>query len=298
MAAVDAAPDALEPLLANADVVAANFNAPQQTVLSGPREHVDAAVAWCRERDIGARLLPVACAFHSPHVAAAQRRFVEELARTPIAAPRTPVYSNTTGDRHPDDGKAIAAVLGEHLVRPVEFVREVEAMHRDGARVFVEVGPRAVLTGLVGRILGEREHLAVPVDRPGRAGLAALLQCLAALASEGAAVNVERLFRGRSAKRIDLAAIGPDDERAHRPGTWLVDGGRAWPADAPPSPPSPEEQPVVMTPPPQPVPANGDRAGDVMARYQQVMQRFLDTQSSVMLAYLGAPRRGRLERRG
>ena len=41
-------------------------------------------------------------------------------------------------------------------------------MYDDGARLFVEVGPRSVLTGLVPRILGEREHLAVPMDRSGR----------------------------------------------------------------------------------------------------------------------------------
>ena len=38
-------------------------------------------------------------------------------------------------------------------------------MYRDGARVFVEVGPRSVLTGLVARILGDREHLAVAAHR-------------------------------------------------------------------------------------------------------------------------------------
>ena len=79
MAAVDAPPDALAPLLEGGGVVAANLNSPRQTVLSGPREHVEAAVEWCREREIGARMLPVACAFHSPHVAGAQQRFAQEL---------------------------------------------------------------------------------------------------------------------------------------------------------------------------------------------------------------------------
>ncbi len=65
------APDALAPLLEGGGVVAANLNSPRQTVLSGPQEHVEAAVEWCRERGVGARMLPVACAFHSPHVAGA-----------------------------------------------------------------------------------------------------------------------------------------------------------------------------------------------------------------------------------
>jgi acyl transferase domain-containing protein len=331
MAAIDAAPDSLRPVLERGDVVAANLNAPEQTVLSGPRPRVEAAVEWCRGHDIRARLLPVACAFHSPHVALAQRRLAEELERTPLAEPRIPVFSNTTGERHADDPAAIAAVLAEHLIRPVKFVREVEAMYRAGARVFVESGPRSVLTGLVGAILGEREHLAVASHRPGASGLAQLLHCLAALAAEGVPLDLERLFRGRSARRVEVASSAADERP--RPGTWLVNGGRARPAEdqsfdaarSPGPPPSTqsEEEPLVTTsstnggsppaaparvpaapadvpsaPPPVPAPAapipaaprSGDRVGDVMGRYQTVMQHFLETQRAVMLTYLGAPR--------
>jgi acyl transferase domain-containing protein/NADP-dependent 3-hydroxy acid dehydrogenase YdfG len=317
MAAVDAAPDSLRPVLERGDVVAANLNAPEQTVLSGPRARVEAAIAWCQGQDIRARPLSVACAFHSPHVAPAQRRLAEELERAPLTEPRIPVFSNTTGERHADDPAAIAAVLAEHLIRPVEFVREVEAMYRAGARVFVESGPRSVLTGLVARILGEREHLAVASHRAGASGLTQLLHCLAALAAEGVPVDFERLFRGRSARRVEVAS-STADERS-RPGTWLVNGGRARPAEgravdaarSPEPPPStqPEEEPLVTTsstnggsppaaPPPIPAPAapiaaaplSGDRVGDVMGRYQTVMQHFLETQRAVMLTYLGSPR--------
>src|SRR6185436_16899047 len=178
-------------------VVIANVNAPLQTVVSGSRAAIEAAVAWCTERDVRARRLPVACAFHSSFVEPAQRRLAEMLRKTQLASPRIPVYSNTTAGQYPDDPAAIAEILGEHLIRPVEFSREVGAMYDDGARIFVEVGPRSVLTGLVGRILGERPHLAIPVDQTGRGGLTQLLHCLAALAAEGVVLDLERLFDGR-----------------------------------------------------------------------------------------------------
>ena len=101
MAAIDAAPEALDGLLAEVDVVIANLNAPQQTVVSGSRAAIEAAVAWCTERDVRARRLPVACAFHSPLVAPAQRRLAEMLRETQLASPRIPVYSNTTAGPYP-----------------------------------------------------------------------------------------------------------------------------------------------------------------------------------------------------
>jgi acyl transferase domain-containing protein/NAD(P)H-dependent flavin oxidoreductase YrpB (nitropropane dioxygenase family)/NADP-dependent 3-hydroxy acid dehydrogenase YdfG len=311
MAAVDAAPETLAPLLADGGVVAANLNAPLQTVISGPRARIEQAIGWCEQHDVHARTLPVACAFHSPHVAGAQQRLAEEFEREQFAAPTIPVYSNTTGAAH--EPAEIAAVLAEHLAQPVQFVSEIEAMYEDGARVFVEVGPRAVLTGLAGQILGDREHVAVPIDRPGRSGLIQLLHCLAALAAEGAPVAYEHALRDRGARRCDLTR--PPAPRP--PGTWLVDGGRARPADEPqrlplePDEPPKEQPPVTsmstngagarmpLTTPEHPVPLPdglgghapppGD-AASVMIHYQQLMQQFLETERAVMLGYLGAAR--------
>ncbi len=70
-------------------VVVANQNAPRQTVMSGPTADVEAAVTALRDAGFGAKRIPVACAFHSPLVAAAGRAFAEVLAGVAIerAAP-------------------------------------------------------------------------------------------------------------------------------------------------------------------------------------------------------------------
>jgi acyl transferase domain-containing protein len=318
MLAVTAPADAVAPLLAtDGELVVANRNAPAQTVLSGSRAAIERALGWCKVHDLSAQRLPVACAFHSDYVAPAQRRLAELLAELPISAPRIPVFSNTTGAPYPAEPAAVAAQLAEHLVRPVDFVAEVEAMYATGARLFVEAGPRGVLSGLVGRILGDRPHVCVPVDRPGRPGLVQLLDGLAALAAEGVPVDVRRLHRGRAVP----AAPGQLSRS-----TWMVNAARAWPAgepktDAPApvrvtvaderAPERPTEQqrmvPVIPSsapstnghgngaravhPPPEaavllPDAPAADRAAHVMARYQDVMQQFLDTERSVMLTYL------------
>lgn len=297
MAAVEAGPDELVELAQAGDVVLANLNAPRQTVLSGPRAAVERAVEWCTAHGLRARALPVACGFHSPCVEPARQRLAALLADARITPPRLPVFSNTTGRVYPGDPAQIAALLAEHLVRPVEFVREVEAMHAAGGRVFVEVGPRNVLTGLVGRVLGDRPHIAVAVDRPGDHGQTALLECLAALAAEGAPVAHDALFAGRSSQQLDLMTLAPaTPPPARTAATWLVNGGRARPASESLTPPVPVEiEELRMTATngaaapaaPQPAPGPAYPAGDVMAHYQRLMQQFLDTQRSVMLAYLG-----------
>ncbi|WP_341716227.1 SDR family NAD(P)-dependent oxidoreductase [Micromonospora sp. FIMYZ51] len=231
MAAARATPDDLRPQLDGSDLVVANLNAPTQTVVSGRRASVEAFVARCQAAGLAVHMLPVSCAFHSPLVAPARQRLAELLRTTAFAAPRIPVYANSTAAAYPQDPATLVDLLADHLVRPVRFVEQVEAMFAADARVFVEVGPRKVLSGLVAGILGDRPHLAVPVDVPGRPAVATMLGCLAALAAEGAPVDVRPWFAGRSPGDLDLAALA--NRPAARPGRWLVDGGRARPASTP-----------------------------------------------------------------
>src|SRR5262249_38749128 len=76
MAAVGSSADAIAPLLEGIeDVVIANYNAPDQSVISGPTHGVKEAVTRLQAAGLTARAIPVACAFHSPVVADASRRF-------------------------------------------------------------------------------------------------------------------------------------------------------------------------------------------------------------------------------
>ncbi|MEV6676503.1 SDR family NAD(P)-dependent oxidoreductase [Streptomyces erythrochromogenes] len=215
MAAVSAAPEEVRELAARAGCVVANHNAPRQCVISGPSPAVAAAVAALREAGLSAGPIPVACAFHSEVVAGAAASLAGELARTPVAAPAVPVWSNTTAERYPATAEGVRGLAARQVAEPVRFVEQVEAMYASGVRTFVEAGPGRVLSGLVGRILGERPHTAVPLDVPGEDGLVRLVTALAELAVAGVAVAPEALFRGRTSRLPDRAP--------RRPG-WLVDG--------------------------------------------------------------------------
>lgn len=203
-------------------VVVANRNAPDQTVLSGPAEAIDRLVAHLKERSIRAHRLPVSGAFHSALMEPAAAPLREAIADLDIAVPSLPVFSNQTAAPYPSSPEDVSAHLGEHLLSPVDFVGQIESMYDVGARVFVEVGPGRVLTGLVGRILGERAHTAVSLDA-GK-GMNGLLLALGQLAATGIDVKFTALFEGRECQPVDLRE---EAQPVELPATlWYVDGGR------------------------------------------------------------------------
>ncbi|MBV8729450.1 MAG: acyltransferase domain-containing protein, partial [Acidobacteriia bacterium] len=229
MAAVEADPAAVNAVIKDiAGVCLANANAPRQSVISGTPAAVKLAVAQFTAQGTTARMIPVACAFHSPLVAPAQQRLAQFLSAASMAKLSFSVYSNTTAAPYPEDPTACKELLSQHLVRPVEFVREIEAMYAAGARVFVEVGPRGVLTGLAGEILGDRPKLAVPSNQSSRPGLPQFLHLLGQLAAHGYALKLDRLYQDRSDRVVDLAAL-PTGQKQLPPSVWLVNGARAKP---------------------------------------------------------------------
>ncbi|HEY6361241.1 MAG TPA: SDR family NAD(P)-dependent oxidoreductase [Vicinamibacterales bacterium] len=206
----------------------ANFNAPRQTIIAGVTAAVDAAVGALARAGISARLLPVACAFHTPLMHAARARFDEALASAAFAAPRIPVYSNTLAAPYPDDAAGIARILSNHLEAPVRFVAEIRAMYDAGARIFVEVGPRGVLTALARQIVPDA--MAVALDHADKPGIVPLLHGLAQLAACGVNVDPTRLFQGRVVEALDRQ-LGPIERR--RAPAWVVNGAGARPVSAP-----------------------------------------------------------------
>ena len=140
--------------------VAANLNAPDQTVISGDPAGVERAGERCRA--LGARrVLPlkVSGAFHSPLMAQAVDGLHEALHQVQFADPRFPVVANASAEPV-STGTDAARLLLDQLTAPVRWVECVQrmALLAPGAR-FVEVGPGAVLSGLIRRIVPEAETL-------------------------------------------------------------------------------------------------------------------------------------------
>ena len=231
MAAVAAGVEVVASRLASfRHVAAVNENGPHQTVIAGPRRELAEASQTLLSAGFRVKELPVAGAFHTDLVAGIRAPLAEAASRAVAAGPDRPVYSNLDARPYPGDVAAIAAQVGEHAVRPVRFAATIEAMHADGARVFVEVGPGSVLTGLVGSILGDRPHLAVACDSASKPGIRSLLLSLARLVAAGVPARFDRLADGRATRTLNLANLPVGDgSPAPSPTTWLVNGSRSRP---------------------------------------------------------------------
>lgn len=155
MAAVLALPDEkVEELCAEVDdvVAPANFNCPGQVVISGTIEGIDAACEKMLAAGAKRALkLRVGGAFHSPLMAPAQEELAEAIEAADFHTPVCPIYQNVDGKPHTDP-KEIKENLIKQLTAPVRWTQDVEAMIADGADEFIELGPGAVLQGLVKKI--------------------------------------------------------------------------------------------------------------------------------------------------
>ena len=205
----------------------ANHNAPTQSILAGSSDVIDAVVTKLTEKGYSASRLPVAAAFHSPFVEPASKALEKFMAGIHIKEAAMPVYSNTTASAHPTDAAGIRANLVEQLSQPVEFVAEIEAMYQAGARVFVEIGPKGVLSRLVRLILEGRPHLSIAVEGADD-GLIGLLHAIASLTANGVPLDLGGLYAGRDCREISLDDLaGSSREQMPPAHAWMLNGSGA-----------------------------------------------------------------------
>ena len=133
-------------------VVPANYNCPGQIVISGTNAGIDKACELLKEAGAKRALkLSVGGAFHSPLMNPAKEELEKAINETLFSDPICPVYQNVTtvAETQPE---AIKKNLIAQLTAPVKWTQSVEHMIADGATEFVELGPGAVLQGLVKKI--------------------------------------------------------------------------------------------------------------------------------------------------
>ncbi|SFP09110.1 enediyne polyketide synthase [Amycolatopsis arida] len=199
MAGLAASPDQAAGFFRDDDVVIAGYNAPRQTVVSGPAEAVDRVCTRARAAGVTATRINVSHAFHSPSVEPAALAMAEHLAGFDFGRLTRPVLSTVTGDvLHAAED--LRALLQDQVVLPVRF-REAAAKAAERADLVLEVGPGRVLTGLLAEIAPGKPVLPVDTDS---GSLVPLLRVLGAAFALGAPVRADVLFADRVVRPLSL----------------------------------------------------------------------------------------------
>lgn len=135
-------------------VVPANYNTDEQIVVSGEVSGVERVMHLAKEAGAKRAVrLPVSGAFHSPLMEPAEKGLRDALASTNFAEPAFPVYSNVT-EKESTGAADARELLATQLTSPVRWAGEITNIaSRFPEALFVELGPGAVLTGLLSRIV-------------------------------------------------------------------------------------------------------------------------------------------------
>jgi polyketide-type polyunsaturated fatty acid synthase PfaA len=145
-------------------VLVANVNSNKQVVLGGSTEALKSAEEHLISQGFSVAPLSVAAAFHTDFVKHAQVPFSNFVRQQHFKAAQIPVYSNTTGMEYPSDLNDLKSILKNQMLNPVLFKKQIENIYDAGGRIFVEFGPKGILTSLVGDILEGKEHHAIAIN--------------------------------------------------------------------------------------------------------------------------------------
>ncbi len=141
-------------------LLVANRNSPVQSVISGSVAAIERAEAVAAARKMRAVRLQVAGAFHSPLMQPAVQPIIDELAALEFASPAFPIAENVSGTLVADAGE-LRALLERHVISPVRWYDDAQALAAAGATTFLECGPGDVLTKMAKRVVPGSRAVAV-----------------------------------------------------------------------------------------------------------------------------------------
>jgi acyl transferase domain-containing protein len=207
MAAVAAGPEELRALLAQHPAISlAAANAERSTVVSGPAAALEALCRDLERHGMDARPLAVDAAFHSAMMDPILAELEDLAAQAGFAAPRMPVASNVTGACHAADAPPSPSYWARHARDPVRFKDGLATLWARGHRLFVEIGPRPMLSLLTSGDLGDAGCFAASMAE--RREWQTLLDCACVLWAEGADLDWEAFDADYPRRRVAQPA-GP-----------------------------------------------------------------------------------------
>ncbi len=188
MAAVSAPLEKVDEVIKSIEgyVVIANINSPLQSVLGGSTAAIDEAIAKFTAAGFQAVKIPVSHAFHTKIVAPASDPLRSVIARMNVQSPRIPIIANVTGELYPTEREEILDILTRQVASPVQFVKGMQTLYSQGARIFIEAGPKRVLNALAQDNLKENSDVTIiATNHPRKGGKASFNEALCGIYAAG-----------------------------------------------------------------------------------------------------------------
>ena len=233
MAAVLAPLDEIERVVDSIDgyVVIANVNSPSQAVIGGATAAVEAAIEAFGDAGHTAIRLPVSHAFHTSIVAPASEPLRQALHRLDLTAPTLPIVANVDGELYPmgpDVQDRMLDILARQVASPVQFVKGLHTLYAQGARVFVEVGPKKALHGFVEDALGQQHDdvVALFTNHPKQGDIVAFNQALCGLYAAGLGGPAEESTKAPTEAPAPTEAVAVPEPAATAPPVATVPDDR------------------------------------------------------------------------
>ncbi len=222
----------------DSSLTVAALNAPRNTVVSGPDAAIGALMERAQRAGVATARLPVSHGFHSPAMAPMVQAFTELLAQLDLVPPARALVSSLSGELA---GAEVAepAYWCDQVLAPVRFAQGVETLQAQGARLFVDLGPRPSLINLAKQTLAAnpapgqaapgQEPLFLPSQVPGQDGWGVILGSLAQLHLRGLAIDWRRFHAPFSQRHVALPGYPFERQRHWWPaGKGQLPGAHSW----------------------------------------------------------------------
>ena len=258
-------------------------NCIHQVVLCGHESVIDRLVTVLTPKGAICQKLPFARAYHTPWFEVFSKPLKQHFDRLRIGQAQTALYSCVTAGPYPHDPEEIRALAAVQWSSTVRFRETIEGMHRDGVRLFLEIGPRGNLTGFTDDVLRSKPHAAIPSNVQHRSGIVQLHHMLGQLVAHGLNPKLEHLYARRAPRPVSekikpkrMLALGTGIQPARLPADFHL--------PQKPAPPGTERPASVAAAPAAPT----DPRQMVMQEHLSMMEQLVQTQQQVMAAYLAA----------
>ena len=274
-------------------------NCPNQVVLFGSEDDIDAVVTQLKAAGGICTRLPFDRAYHTSlfeGVEKAMRPYYDGL---DVGEGHTPVYSCVTCEAFPSESEAISDLTVKSMSSPVRFRETIEKLYDyEQVRTFITVGPSDDLTAFVDDILRDRNKLALASNSQHKSSLAQIQHLVAQLFTNGKSVNLTYLYKYRELIKIDLDAAIPIEVTPASPVLDLnmpfmrlkpdfvksiveQQSRKAEEAEEEKAPPTPLTPPHLFTHPSPLTPHPSTSVTSAISAHFELMQEFLASQARV-----------------